>query len=109
VGLPYHEGNGARNGDLIASLAGLADEPQRPSSTGGRVRVDVLKDPAGSAMIILRSLESTRKESVVRLPGLKKGKAVEQFSGKVLTLSGKAGGAEARLTLDAGEVRVYRV
>ena len=109
VGLPYYKGNGARNGDLIASLASLADEPERPSSTGGKVRVDLLKDSAGSAMIILRSLESTRKESVVRLPGLKKGKAVEQFSGKAFTLRGKVGGVEARLTLDAGEVRVYRV
>jgi beta-galactosidase len=109
IGLPYFNGAGAKNGDLIASLAALAEEPKRPSSTGGKVRVDVITDPAGSALIILRNLEGKRKESVIHLPGLRKGKASEQFSGKVLQLRGKDGGVDARVTLDAGEVRVYRV
>jgi beta-galactosidase len=109
IGLPHIRRNAAKNGDLIASLVELAGDSGRPASTGGKVRVDLLKDPAGAAMIIVRNLEATRRESVIYVPGLHKGKATEQFSGKVLQLRGKGGGVTARLTLDAGEVRVYRV
>jgi len=73
------------------------------------MRIDLLTDPRGSAMIVLRNLEAARREFVFGLPGLRKGKAVEQFSGKTLQLRGNDGGITARLTLEAGEVRVYRV
>jgi beta-galactosidase len=109
LGLPYYRGLAPRNGDLIASLAELAGKAGRPEVLGGKTRVDVLTDPAGSAMIIVRSLEMKRKEFVIHVPGLRAGKAVEQFSGKALTLKTKSGGVDASVTLDAGEVRVYRV
>jgi len=108
-GLPYYRGGASKNGDLIASLAGLVAEPGRPNVTGGKMRIDLLTDPRGSAMIVLRNLEAARREFVFGLPGLRKGKAVEQFSGKTLQLRGNDGGVTARLTLEAGEVRVYRV
>ncbi len=109
VGLPYYRGGAAKNGDLIAGLADLVASPDRPTVTGGKIRIDLLTDPRGSAMIVLRNLEAARRDFVFDVPGLRKGKAVEQFSGKTLQLKGKDGGVSARLTLEAGEVRVYRV
>jgi beta-galactosidase len=109
LGMPYFRGKGAKNADLIASLAELGSEPRRPSVRSGKVRIDLLADPAGSALIILRNLEAVRRSTVISVPGLQQGKAVEQFSGKVLRLNRQRGGVTARLTLDPGEVRVYRV
>jgi hypothetical protein len=107
--LPYYRGEGTKNGDLIASLAELTTGPQRPTATPGKVRIDLLTDAAGSAMIVLRNLEGVRRQTVISVPGLHQGKAIEQFGGKPLLLRRQSGGVTAKLTLGAGEVKVYRV
>lgn len=109
VGMPFYRGLAPQNGDLIASLAELAGGPARPAVTGGKVRVDVLADPAGSGMIILRNLEARRIQATVQVPGLKNGNAVEQFDGKSIRFRRSGKGWSAKVTLGAGEVRVYRV
>ncbi len=72
------------------------------------MRVDLLTDPAGSAMVILRNLEARRIEATVQVPALRRGSAVEQFGGKALRFRKSNKGWSARVTLGAGEVRVYR-
>jgi beta-galactosidase len=109
LGLPYYRGEGTKNGDLIASLADLTTGPQRPTATPGKVRVDLLTDATGSAMIVLRNLGGVRQQTVISVPGLHQGKAIEQFGGKPLLLRRHSGGVTAKLTLGAGEVKVYRV
>ncbi len=70
--------------------------------------MDLMSDPSGSEMIILRNLEGRRTEATLHLPGLRKGKAVEQFGGTPLQLRKSKKGVTARIALKAGEVRVYR-
>ncbi len=108
IGLPYFRGASGRNGNLIASLAELSEGSGRPSVSGGKIRVDLMSDPSGSVMIILRNLEGRRTEATLHLPGLRKGKAVEQFGGTPLQLRKSKKGVTARIALKAGEVRVYR-
>ncbi len=109
VGMPYYRGASAHNGDLIASLAGLADGSPRPAASNGKVRVDLLTSPSGSAMIILRNLQSAPVETTIVIPGLRAGNAVEQFSGESLAFKETNKASSTALRLEAGEVRVYRV
>ena len=107
VGFPHYRTGYPATADLIAGLIDSAVEIPRPRvDRPGSIRVDSLWVADGEQMVIVRNLEGTPVESVLVVPGLHPGEMVEQFSGE--RIQWKAEEKGPRVSLQAGEVKVYR-
>ncbi len=110
LGLPAFEQNLRENEDFIAGLVEMTGGIDRPVEVGGsRVRIDILHTNKNESMLILQNHESRAVRATIQLPcGMAENKLVEQFTGAKLTFARDQKRCLAPVTLQAGEVRVYR-
>jgi beta-galactosidase GanA len=110
IGLAYHRGGSPTNGDLITSLVDANAAIERPRVAGGSaIRVDVLSNRRKEAMIILRNLEDRSVDDTISVPGVFGRSMVEQCTGERVTVLRKQRRSEFAVSMQAGEVKVYRV
>jgi len=109
VGMPAYRGKDRANAALLTSLVDLKATIRRPTVTeGANVRGDVLTTSDGKRMLILRNLDDVPVEATIILPGFGGGLLTEQFDGQELRVAESTQGPTVRVSLRAGEVRVYR-
>src|SRR5690606_23373773 len=109
VALPYWRQQIESNGALIAALVEDACEVVRPRVIGDqKVRVDVVRDDEGEAMVFVRNLEPHAVEVAVDVPDCWLGRLHEQFGGEAVLCGPHGGGSAFTIRLRRGEVRVYR-
>ena len=109
VALPYWRQQIQENGQLLASLVEDALEVERPRVVGGqKVRVDVVRDDEGEAMVFIRNLEPHEVEAAIAVPDCWLGRLHEQFGGDDVQCGPLGAGSSFTLRLKRGEVKVYR-
>ncbi|MCC6396936.1 MAG: beta-galactosidase [Bacteroidetes bacterium] len=108
IARPVFRDKHTANAALLAALAGWKTSISRPRVTGdGKVRVDILTDARGAAMIIIRNLEVAAVRAQTTLPGLRPGRMTEQFSGATVEATHAGGETVMPLNLAPGEVQVF--
>src|SRR5690606_16501585 len=109
VALPYWRNQIQENGALLAALVEDAREVEHPRVIGGqKVRVDVLRDDEGEAMVFIRNLEPRDVEAAIAVPDCWLGRLHEQFGGDDVQCGPLGAGSAFTVRLRRGEVRVYR-
>lgn len=109
IGQPFHRKKLAANGELIASLVELACAIERPQvSEDVKVRVDILTDADGKAMIIVQNLNLDENVTVeITLPLNLNGQLEEQFSGEKFVSRSLNNKAVLSVALNPKEVKVF--
>ena len=107
VGLAFHREGHTSNADFIADLAGSGVSIRNPLAKSGRVRIDVLTSSDDKVMVIFRNLDRKPVKTNFLLPLVGNSKAVEQFTGEVISLRKEKGSVSGSVFLKGGEVKVY--
>lgn len=108
VGLAHQRTGIQANGDFLASLAALHSAVPRPRSTKRPVRIDLLRNPQGETMIILRNLGEKAVQATIQVPVENLRYGTEEFSGRKIIFRRQKGGSTANIVLRPHEVKVYR-
>lgn len=108
LALPYARGTGDANGRLLAAIIDdVAALPHPTTSSGERVRVDVLRNEGGRSMVTVQNLEDARVSCRIVVPGLSPAERKEMFSGEPLSCERAGDGASFSVTLAPHEVKAF--